>query len=310
MTTMRVIPSLGGRVRTRHRDQQRLFPTGELAPCPGARVFAQRPLQSPFDETALGAIDRRGAHSNRLCNHRVRMSLLRSQQNLRPFDSAHPGVTAARQLLQLRALLIGEFDHVSYVHRCLRRCCGDSRSWNARDVDPPRHERLGSPSAKGNIWHSSMPIRRSMDALRLRPTCNAISRSLPRVFTRWCSAWNAKGCCAATRGVPEVSKCSWPRKPSPSCADRTNPIDQNHCAEVLGGGFELSPFGRQQHRHSQARSSGVHPVRASSTIWRRKAGGACPCGNGGSRFRHSGYLLPKGSGVHEIGSIPRSQLAF
>ena len=43
-------------------------------------------------------------------------------------------------------------------------------------------------------------------------------------------------------------------------------------ADRLGGGLELSTFGRQQHRHSQASSSGVRPVRTSSTIWRRKAG--------------------------------------
>ena len=58
--------------------------------------------------------------------------------------------------------------------------------------------------------------------------------------------------------------------------------------------------------NSRASSSAVRPVRTSSTIWRRKAGGACLRGNGGrSRFRHSGYLLPKGSGVHEIGATPR-----
>ena len=82
------------------------------------------------------------------------------------------------------------------------------RSWNAHDVDPPPGPRLGSPSAKGNIRHSSMPIRRSMGALRLRPTCSAISRSPHRAFTGWCSAWSVADSCAAPRGVPEVSKCS------------------------------------------------------------------------------------------------------
>ena len=58
-------------------------------------------------------------------------------------------------------------------------------------------------------------------------------------------------------------------------------------------------------QNSRASSSGVRPVRTNSTIWRRKAGGACPRGNGGrSRFRHSGYLLPKGSGVHKNGTTP------
>ena len=118
--------------------------------------------------------------------------------------------------------------------RRLPRCCGDSRSWNAHDVDPPPHPRLGSPSARGNIWHSSMPIPRSMGALRLRPTCSAISRSPHRVFTRWCSVWSVADSCAAPRGVLEVSKCSWPQRRFLSCADRPNPIDQNHCAEVLG----------------------------------------------------------------------------
>ena len=85
-------------------------------------------------------------------------------------------------------------------------------------------------------------------------------------------------------------------------------------ADRLGGGFELSTFDRQQHRHSRASSSGVRPVQASSTIWRRKAGEVCPrltaCRgrlreNGErSRCRHGGYLLPKGSGVHEIGPTP------
>ena len=223
-----------GRVRTRHRDQQRLLATGEPAPRSGTRVFAQRPLQPPFDEAALGAIHRRSAHSDHIRNDRVRMSLLRGQQNLCPLDPAHPGIATAGQLLQSRALPIGELHPVSYVHRRLPRCCGDSRSWNAHDVDPPPHPRLGSPSARGNIWHSSMPIPRSMGALRLRPTCSATSRSPHRVFTRWCSVWSVADSCAAPRGVPEVSKCSWPQRRFLSCADRPEPIDQNHCAEVLG----------------------------------------------------------------------------
>ena len=83
----------------------------------------------------------------------------------------------------------------------------------------PQDKWFGSQSDRGNIRHSSMPVRRSMDALRPRPICSATSRSPRRVFTRWCSAWNAGDCCAAPRSAPEVSKCSWRRKPSDSAAE-------------------------------------------------------------------------------------------
>ena len=82
---------------------------------------------------------------------------------------------------------------------------------------------------------------------------------------------------------------------------------QQGLADRLGGGFKPSTFGRQQNRRSRTSSSGVRPVRTNSTIRCRKAGGACPRGNGGrSRSWRGGYLLPKGSGVHQIGSTPVS----
>ena len=125
------------RVRTRHRDQQRLLAPGELAKCPPTRgASAQCRLQPLLDESALGAIHRRRPHPHRGRDHRVAMTLLRKKQYLRAFDPAHPRLARAGQFLQLHALLFVKRDDLSYVHHGLHHGDGDSRSWNAHRVVP------------------------------------------------------------------------------------------------------------------------------------------------------------------------------
>ena len=97
-----------------------------------------------------------------------------------------------------------------------------------------RAQSCGSPNDRDNIWRSFTPIRRSMDAHRLRPTCSGSLPSQRQPFTRWCSTWSAGDCFAARRDMPAASKYSSLPTISRSCDDRENSIDHNHCAEVLG----------------------------------------------------------------------------
>ena len=133
------------RVRTRYRDQQRLFVPAELATRPHPRRFAQCRLQTLLDEALLGAIHRRRPRSHRGRNHRVAMSLFGGKQHLRAFDPAHPRLARAGQFLQLHAFLFVELDDVSLtILQALAEADAPLSQRRIRERAATRHRTVGA----------------------------------------------------------------------------------------------------------------------------------------------------------------------
>ena len=109
---------------------------------------------------------------------------------------------------------------------------GESRSWNARDVEPPRHERLGSPSAKGNcpaFIHACTKVNGCPPARAHVQRYFAVTA--PSVHQMELGLEH-RGLLRRAAGQTRILKAPVAPEALPLFADRANSTDQNLCAEV------------------------------------------------------------------------------
>src|SRR5262249_42882341 len=101
------------------RDQECFLFAGKLAPCPRARLLAERRLQVAEHESALGPVHGGAAHPDIASNLLVAGAGIRRQQNLRPLELARRLPAPSQERGQLLAFGWLEFDAISYIHPCL-----------------------------------------------------------------------------------------------------------------------------------------------------------------------------------------------
>ena len=155
--------------------QQGFLLAGELALRPGARLFAQRPLQITFHEAPLGPVHRGAAYCHRAGNLFIAAAGVGRQQYLGALEFAGGPFAFAQHRGEFAAFGLAQFDPVTYIHRDLlfgepdeptnkskiRRCSKPQRSRLHRQARPVPGLHLYL------LAHVPTPARRDRHAARL-----------------------------------------------------------------------------------------------------------------------------------------------